>query len=223
MIIHDHEQGSHEWYQVRLGIPTASRCSEILTPKTLKLSTQSRGYMAELIAERYTGKPADEGNSQWMQRGTELESQARAAYARQTGWTVQTVGFISLDDGSFGASCDGLVGDDGLVEIKCRGLKTVFAYLMDSKPLVDACWSQVQGQLFVTGREWCDIFAWHPEPTWCTTERIERDEKYILALAKALVEFNEEMESRVAALRERGIYPASEQRERERAAAAAAF
>lgn len=186
MIIHDVEQGSPEWLALRAGIPTASRFDEILTP-TGKPSTQAEKYMLELLAEWLSGEPAETYQNDWMKRGTELEPEARNYYAFTTDAEIRQVGFITRDDGLVGASPDALVNDDGLSEIKCPAPHTHVAYLLGEK-LATKYIPQVQGQLWIAERDWCDWISYHPKMQPCIV-RTHRDELFITSLRVALDAF----------------------------------
>jgi hypothetical protein len=182
-------QGSPEWEQARLGIPTASRFGDIITPKTLKLSKSSAVYRNQLLAEWLLGYPIEwTPQTAWMERGTALEPEARAFYAMEYDVEVQSVGFVLRDDERVGGSPDGLVGDDGGLEIKCPAIQTQIAYLLNPDALVDAYRCQVQGNAYLTGRAWWDILSYHPELPHVRV-RIERDEQFITALDACLAEF----------------------------------
>lgn len=181
MIILPHEQRSEEWFAARLGLPTASQFGKIITA-TGKKSAQFDGYANQLIAERITGEITQVTITEAMQRGTDLEPQARAWYELATGETVVEVGLCLHDHINCGASPDGLVGDHGLLEIKCPMAKTMVEYLRDGV-LPSAYVPQVQGQLWITDREWCDFLAWHPAMKPLTV-KVERDPKYIEKLAE---------------------------------------
>src|SRR5690606_40247877 len=130
MRIVDVVQGSPEWLQARLGIPTASQADRILTPSKLKPAAAAREYLHQLLAEWVLGYPIEwAGNSQYMQRGTDLEAEARAAYELEMGVDVQTTGLLLTDDGMFGGSADGRGGDTGGVEIKFPAVQTHIGYL----------------------------------------------------------------------------------------------
>lgn len=161
MRIIDVVQGSPEWLNARAGRPTASRFDSIVTPKTRKPSAAADGYLTELVAERILGGPLDTANSIWMDRGEDLEPEARAWYELATGNTVTEVGFCLRDDIDVGGSPDGLVGDDGLVEIKCRKAANHLKAVLDLAPI--ATETQVQGLMWVTGRKWCDEVAYCPD------------------------------------------------------------
>ena len=181
MIILPHEQRSEEWFAARLGLPTASQFGRIITA-TGKKSAQFDGYANQLIAERITGEITQVIITEAMQRGTDLEPQARAWYELATGETVVEVGLCLHDNINCGASPDGLIGDHGLLEIKCPMAKTMVEYLRDGV-LPSAYVPQVQGQLWITDREWCDFLAWHPAMKPLTV-KVERDPKYIEKLAE---------------------------------------
>lgn len=186
MILVKCEQGTREWDMARLGIPTCSRLDEILTPKSLKRSTSAGKYRNQLLAEWLFGAPIDwGGSSEFMQRGTEMEPKARAFYEMQRDVDVTPVGFILRDDRLFGGSPDGLVEEDGGLEIKCPALHTHIGYLTDPKSLVEEYRGQVQGNLALSGRRWWDIMSYNPQLPEVIV-RVERDEAYITALDREL-------------------------------------
>jgi hypothetical protein len=189
MIIHDCPQGTPEWAAVRLGIPTASRVGDILTPKTLKLSGSAGKYRNQLVAEWLCGHPIDwSDGAGWMERGRDMEAEARKWYAFSRDCDVRQVGFISRDDGLFGCSPDGLVGDDGGLELKCPALHTHVGYLLNPTDLAEQYRGQVQASLYVTGRAWWDLVSYSPDLP-AVELRIEPDEDYIDALDMALAGF----------------------------------
>lgn len=207
MIIHDVTQGSYEWAMLRLGIPTASEFHKIVTPKG-KLSSQAKGYAYKLIAERLLMRQIDNiDNLEWVQRGKELEADAVKLYEFETDTKTLAVGFCTTDDKQIGASPDRLAGDEGLLEIKCPKPETHIANMVEG---LDADYfPQVQGQLFVTGRKWCDWFSYHPELP-AVRIRVQRDEAYIATLSAALDEFITMKEEMMEKIRETGLF---EQRE----------
>ncbi len=192
MKIHDCKQGSDAWLQARLGVVTASCFDRIVTSKGA-LSKQSTAYMDRLITERALGYPLDDGSSQFMDRGTSMESQARAWYAFDKGVEPTTVGFVTRDDGRVGCSPDALVADDGGLEIKCPAAHTHVGYRRDPSQLVAKYRCQVQGSLWITGREWWDMLSFHPtmEPL---VVHVERDEAFIANLAEAIDAFLKQMD-----------------------------
>lgn len=183
MIILHCEQGSDTWLAVRAGIPTSSNFDRIITTQGLP-SKQRQKYMYRLAGERLTGMPMENYLDGNMERGKELEAEARATYELVTGNTVEQVGFCMGDTRSFGASPDGLVGDKGGVELKCPILSTAVEYL-DKRVLPTIYLQQTQGTLLVTGRAWWDFVSYHPGLPFLVV-RVERDEKFINTLRKEL-------------------------------------
>ena len=191
MITLDHPQGSAEWIRARLGKPTASNFDRIITPKTRKPGASADKYMWQLLAEWLSGQSLDEYVSQYMERGTEMEEQAVRFYELQRDVETQLVGFCLRDDGLVGASPDRMVGDDGLLEIKCPALVTHIGYLLNPDGL-DAYNCQAQGQLWITGRQWVDLLSYNPEMP-PSLVRYHRDEEFIAALEAAVNQFIERL------------------------------
>lgn len=196
MKILDCEQGGMEWKQARLGIPTASRFGKILTPKTRQYSKQSLDLRLELVAEWRMGAPLEADGTYWMDRGTELEPRAIEWYEFTRGVTVERVGFCARDDGLTGCSPDGLVGDDGGIEIKCPSPKVHMKYLLGIDDPADD--TQVQGNLWITGREWWDVISFCPGNEAVrglppVVLRKYRDEDYIADIEAAVNQFLAEM------------------------------
>lgn len=182
IVLNDLEQGSEAWLQARLGIPTAS-CFKRLFTSTGKPSTSAETYFYELLAERLTGQPASEYTNEWMVRGTELEPQARSTYEFIQDVQVEQIGFVYLDERRHvGCSPDGLIGDDGLIEIKAPKASTHVKYLLAGKLPADYV-PQVQGQLWITGRNFCDFMSYHPDCDPLIV-RVDRDEGYIAKLSE---------------------------------------
>jgi len=147
------EQRTPEWYQARKGIPTASSFDKIITSKG-EPSKQRTKYLYELAGERLGGIVDETYQNFAMLRGVEMEAEAKSLY-EIIGQPVQEVGFCLSDCGRFGCSPDGLVGDSGGVEIKCPLIATHVEYLIKNKEEMPVeYFQQVQGCLFVTGREW---------------------------------------------------------------------
>jgi len=191
MITLNHPQGSAEWIQARLGKPTASNFDRVITPKTRKPSASADKYMWMLLAEWLSGHSLDDYVSQLMERGTEMEESAVRFYELQRDLETQAVGFCLRDDGLVGASPDRLVGDDGLLEIKCPSMVTHIGYLLNPDGL-DAYNCQAQGQLWITGRQWVDLLSYNPElPP--SLVRYHRDEEFIAALEAAVNQFIERL------------------------------
>jgi len=166
MIIHDIEQRSDEWFKLRAGMPTSSMFSKLITSKG-DPSKSLKEYAITLAGAKYAGKDLDpfEGNS-WTERGTEMEDAARSLYEFANDCKVEEVGFVTDDKQLMGCSPDGLVDELGLVEFKCLKAENHIKALMDYKKSgkVPVKYTpQVQGQMLVTGRKWCDLVLYHPE------------------------------------------------------------
>lgn len=161
MIIDIALQGTKEWQQGRLGIPTASGFDNIITTSGTPSKSRLK-YMYQLVAERLTEVKEESYQNSIMQRGIDMEAEARAMYELITGNEVKEVGVCYQDDKKlWGCSPDGLVGADGLVEIKCPTSAIHVSYLLENT-LPTAYFQQLQGQLFVTGRKWVDFFSFYP-------------------------------------------------------------
>lgn len=186
MKIIDCIQGTEEWHLARLGKATASHFSDCVAGGQGKTR---KTYMLQLLAERLTGEPTEGFSNAAMQHGTDTEPLAREYYEQVNGCTVDQVGFIERDEW-VGASPDGLIGDKGLVEIKCPNSTTHIRYIMDGK-VPTTYRKQIQGQLWVCEREWCDFVSYDPRvksrPYFC--ERVERDDKFIKELAIGVTMF----------------------------------
>lgn len=182
MIILDHEQGSDEWLAARLGKPSASCFSRLIT-NSGKPSSSADGYINELIAERLTGRSKPFFTTPWMERGRSLEPDAREAYGFISGNDTLEVGFIVDTTFSYGCSPDALIGSEGGLEIKCPAPDTHVGYMRDNQAGVNKYWQQIQGCMWVTGRQWWDFFAYHPEMPHVLV-RVERDDEYIAKLAE---------------------------------------
>jgi putative phage-type endonuclease len=196
------EQGTNAWYQARLAKVTASRVSEVIAKG--KGATRE-SYMADLIVERLTGQRVGGFTTAHMEWGTEQEPHARAAYSARTGELVEEVGFIQhprLEHA--GASPDGLVNDEGLVEFKCPAtsthLDTLLAGEVPTKHI-----PQIQFQMACTGRKWCDFVSYDPrlpEHLRMFVKRVERDDKYITTLEGEVKTFLAELNEKLEKLQE---------------------
>lgn len=197
------EQGSEEWVQARLGVCTASEFDKIITPGKMKASTQAVGYRRKLLAEWITGQPSDGYRSDWMDRGNEIEAQARTAYAFMTDNEVTQVGFVYRDGEMVGASPDGLIGKDGGLELKCPAPHTHVGYLLDNK-VPTAYIAQIQGNMWVCERRWWDFMSYYPgmDPL---IVRVERDDVFIDKLASLVDTFVATMLEERELLIKRGI------------------
>ena len=196
------EQRTTEWHAARLGKVTASRVSEVIAKG--KGATRE-SYMADLIVERLTGQRVGGFTTAHMEWGTEQEPHARAAYSARTGELVEEVGFIQhprLEHA--GASPDGLVGDEGLVEFKCPATSTHLDTLLAGEVPTKYI-PQIQFQMACTGRKWCDFVSYDPrlpEHLRMFVKRVERDDKYITTLEGEVKTFLAELNEKLEKLQE---------------------
>jgi len=200
------EQRSEEWHAIRLGRVTASRVADVVAKTKTGYSTSRANYMAELICERLTGVRGDFYMNAAMQWGVDREPEARAAYEASKGALVTEIGFAPHNsiDGS-GASPDGLVDDDGLVEIKCPITATHLDTLL-SETVPGKYMTQMQWQMACTGRQWCDFVSYDPrlpEAMRLFVKRVRRDEALIKELEKEVMTFLTEMHLKIAQLQEK--------------------
>jgi putative phage-type endonuclease len=196
-------QGSPEWFAARCGRATASRIADLMAKTKSGYSTSRANYMAELVAERLTGQPYEGYVNGDMQRGTELEPEARAAYEFLTGNTVVLAEFVPHPEIALsGASPDGYAGEDGLVEIKCPKTATHIDYLL-TKTVPDKYILQMQWQMACTGRKWCDFWSYDPrlpERLQTFIKRIDRDDKRIAEISGEVIKFLAELDEMVKRL-----------------------
>jgi putative phage-type endonuclease len=201
------EQRSSEWFAARLGKLTASRIADATARIKSGWGASRDNLMATLICERLTGKQAEGFTNAAMQWGIDHEAEARSAYEFELGVTVQEVGFVdhpSID--MSGASPDGFVGDDGLLELKCPETKGHIEVLL-SKKIPEKYCKQMQWQMSCTGRKWCDFATYDPRmpqelQLWIF--RVMRDDKQIAELEKEARLFLAELDEKLAALRNLG-------------------
>lgn len=156
-------QRSPEWWLARRGLPTASDFDKILTPATLKPSVSQGKFICELIAQKFASVYPDTDGyvSPAMQNGIDTEDDARNWYEFQEDVDVQQVGLCVSDCERYGCSPDGLIGDEGCLELKCPSLETQAKYLLEGGlPREYRC--QCHGQLIVTGRKWIDFVSFCP-------------------------------------------------------------
>jgi putative phage-type endonuclease len=185
-------QGTDAWKQLRLGKVTASRVADIIAKTKTGHSALRANYAAQLIAERLTGTVAESFTNAAMQHGTETEPEARNAYCFYQGVTVKEVAFVphpAIDQA--GCSPDGLVDDDGMVEIKCPNTATHMDTLLGQA--VPAKYeTQMQFQMACTGRKWCDFVSYDPrmpENMRLFIKRLPRDDKRISELETEIAGF----------------------------------
>jgi putative phage-type endonuclease len=181
-IFHDTQQNSEEWFNLRLGRFTASTFKDLFLSKTTKGFEKA---IYQTVYERLTGESPESFTSDYMDRGHELEPLAKELYEQETFNTVLNGGFFELGEW-IGASPDGLISENGIIEIKCPAYNTMINYLLTKKLPSIYKW-QVHGQLYVTGRAYCDFMAYHPKLKPLII-RIERDENLIKELEEKLLE-----------------------------------
>jgi len=194
------EQGTDEWFAARIGKVTASRVADIIAKTKTGYSSSRDNYMAQLICERLTNQKAESFTNAAMQHGTETEPLARAAYEALKDVLVDEVGFIPHPQILMaGASPDGLVGDNGLIEIKCPNTATHIDTLL-SETVPTKYYTQMQFQLASTGRKWCDFVSFDnrlPEKLQLFIKRVPRDDTYIKLMEAEIVQFIEEMDDKI--------------------------
>lgn len=198
------EQRSPEWFAVRCGRVTASRVADIVATTKTGYSASRANYAAQLVTERLTGCVAESFSNGAMQWGTEKEPEAREAYAFERNVTVAELGFaihpkIMLS----GASPDGMVDDEGMVEIKCPNSATHIETLLSEK-VAGKYYDQIQWQMACTGRAWCDYVSYDPRlplDMQLFVKRVPRDEARIAELEKEVVGFLGEVGSTVDRLK----------------------
>lgn len=203
---HDVEQRSEAWHALRLGKVTASRVADVVARTKSGWGASRANYMAELVAERLTGRRAEAYVNAVMQRGTDLEAEARSTYEFFTNLSVTEMGFVdhpSIADA--GASPDGAVGSDGLVEIKVPNTSTHIETLLTGS-VAGKYVTQIQWQLACTGRRWCDFVSFDPRmPATMSMfiHRVQRDDAAIKALEADVIDFLNELRLTVHRLRSR--------------------
>ncbi len=178
-------QYSDEYDRLKLGLPTSSNFKQLFTKPSDRFpggqpSKQWLRLARHCIAERLLKRKVETFTSYHMERGLEAEPEAAAWYGWDRGIEPELIGFITTDDGKIGCSPDRLVGDDGLLEIKCPLPETQVKYLTEPNAEYEH-WPQLQGQLYVSGRQWVDLLAWRRDMDRIVI-RVERDEDYILKL-----------------------------------------
>ncbi len=190
MIVHDVEQGSERWFALRAGMPTASAFGKIVKADGT-LSKSITAYASQLAAELFAGKPMEsfDGNGNtWMDRGKETEAEAVSTYEFTYDVAVQKVGFITNDMGTVGCSPDGLVNDDGGIEVKCLKAENhveLTSYYAKHKVAPPKYLRQVQGSLWICQRKWWDQVFFHPDLPLLVIRQAP-DLEYHAALAAAV-------------------------------------
>ena len=194
------EQGTPDWFQQRLGKATASRIADIIAKTKTGVSASRGNYLMELALQRVTNSVQESFKNDAMQWGTDTEPFARIAYEARTGNFVDQISFIDHPTIAWaGASPDGLIGDNGLLEIKCPNSATHWATLK-SKEIPGKYQTQMLWQLACTGREWNDFVSFDPrmpERSQLFIKRLERDEQKIKELETEVSIFLEEVATEV--------------------------
>lgn len=193
------EQRSPEWFEARLGRATASKFADIMATTRNGYSMKRNNYATELALERLTGQQLETYTSAPMQWGIENEDTASLMYSLKTGNEVEQTSLWVHDELMAGASPDGLVGDDGVIEIKCPNSATHLNTLVTGK-IPSQYIAQVQGQMWITGRKWCDFISYDPrmpENAQMIIVHVKRDDDYIEGLHIEVREFLEQVEEQV--------------------------
>ena len=200
------EQQSNEWFTARLGKVTASRVADVIAKTKTGYSASRDNYMAQLICERLTGQKGESFTNAAMEHGTQTEPLARSAYENARNLLVKEVGFINHPRIEMsGASPDGLVADDGLVEIKCPNTATHIDTLLSGKVPTKYI-TQMQWQMLCCQRKWCDFVSFDnrlPEHLQLFVQEVEFDPEYCAMLEKEVVLFLTELDNKVAKLKEK--------------------
>lgn len=193
------EQRSPEWFAARCGIATASNFAKVLSTIKSGESAERRNYRIKLALERITGTVEESYQNEAMRIGIEREPQARIAYEAGTGNMADEVGFCLHDELECGASPDGLIDEDGGLEIKCPTPGKHFEYLRaNGEPLEYT--AQIQGCMWVTGRKWWDFVSYcpdFPDNASLIVRRVHRDDEYISNLANKVAAFMDEVRADV--------------------------
>lgn len=196
-------QGSPEWFALRLGKVTASRVADVVAKTKSGWGASRANYMAQLIAERLTGEPQESYTNAAMQWGIDMEPMARAAYEFYSDVSVAECGFIEHPNiGMTGASPDGLVAADGMVEIKCPNTATHIETLLGQE-IPGKYITQMQWQMACAGRKWCDFVSFDPrmpEDMRIFTKRVTRDDPVIEDLSGNIIAFLVEVNDKVERL-----------------------
>jgi len=200
------DQRTEEWFEARMGCVTASRTADVMAQTKSGYSASRANYMADLICERLTGSRQAGFSSAAMQWGTETEPQARMAYEIMTGANVIETGFVLHPEiAGFGASPDGLIGDNGLIEIKCPNTATHIETLLNDK-VPNKYIIQMHVQMICTGRKWCDFVSFDPRlpvDMQMFVRRVECDETLAAQIVTEVQAFIAEMETKIEQLKAR--------------------
>jgi len=194
------DQRSEAWFAARCGKVTASRIADVMARTKSGWGASREGYLAQLVTERLTGACAEGFSNAAMAWGTEQEPNARDCYAFTTGVAVTEEGFVPHPTIAMaGASPDGLVGNDGLVEIKCPNTSTHIATLRGA-PVADKYVKQMHFQMMCTGRSWCDFVSYDPRmpvEMQLHVTRLDRDDVLVAEIEAAVIAFLGEVDAAV--------------------------
>lgn len=197
------EQRSPEWFAARLGKVTASRVADLTAKTKTGYSTSRSNYLAELLCERLTGAAAESYVNAAMQWGTDKEPEALSLYEFEVDRAVEPVGFVDHPQIAMtGASPDGLVGADGLVEVKCPITATHLDTLLGGS-VSGRYQTQIQWQLACTDRAWCDFVSYDPRvPAHLRlfVQRVQRSDTFIAELESEVRAFLAELDAKIEAL-----------------------
>lgn len=213
MRIVDCEQGSEEWHANRIMIPTASNFKLVMPPKK-KFTIATYTYMSEVAAEIMTGQGAEQARSKSLSWGHDYEDEAANTYAALKNVDVISTGICIDDELRAGASNDGLVSDDGMIEIKCPYVSGKHAATLFAGKMPDEHIPQVQGNLMINGRKWCDFISYDPRvkgKNKIAIIRVERDDEYIKELRSFIIKFNAELDEKLASIGIKYISPTLEE------------
>ncbi len=198
------EQGTEEWFTLRLGMPTASNFATIMAEGRDGGASKTRAkLLRQLAGEIITGEPAENFSNRSMDRGKAMEPEAREHYAFERSIEPRRVGFVrrALRSGFVGCSPDSLIGDDGVLEIKTT-MPDLLIELMETGRFPSEHRAQCQGSLWVTGRKWCDLRIYYSKMP-ALSFRIERDDGYIRQIAEAVEVFAWELRKLVERIKDR--------------------
>jgi putative phage-type endonuclease len=194
------EQGTDEWKHIRLGKVTASGVADVLAKTKSGVSASRGNYLIKLALQRVTGEIEDGFTSDAMAWGIDNEAQARVAYEVKSGNFVDQVAFVDHPIIPwFGASPDGLVNNDGLVEIKCPNSATHWSYIKAGEPPMKY-YIQMQAQMACTDRKWCDFVSFDPrmpDRSKLFIKRVMRDKDFIIEMQSEIYKFLEEVATEV--------------------------
>jgi putative phage-type endonuclease len=204
------EQQTEQWFTDRLGKVTASRLADVLAKTKTGYSASRANYMTQLVLERITKTRAESYSNAAMEWGVTQEPFARAAYETHTGQMVEEVGFIQHPDiEDAGASPDGLVGDDGMVEIKCPSSSTALEcwliHAQGGNPVDAKYYAQMQFQMRCADRSWCDYVVFDPRmpaKAQLFVFRVQRNAEFLKIAEDEVITFLTEVDIKVAALKQ---------------------